>query len=409
MIGKLTGTVDSVGPDWVILDVGGVGYVVHCSARTLQRLPKAGETARLSIETHVREDRIQLFGFMADLEREWFRLLNTVQGVGTKVALGVLSVMDASDLATTIALQDKAAIARAPGVGPKVAMRIAAELKDRAPLFADVDPALARFAGEVAEARGPQPARDAVSALVNLGYAAPQASGAIAAALKTAGDGATTEQLIRGGLKELAKGGSASGEHAPIDVGERKLEAERIELDQAVEALKQPQARPDAALPVENLDHGAVTGDQNVMPKRGEALVDMPFLEPVTRLGAGGHHLEHDDRGVRRRRPRRKIAAHDHHVGKRGGLELGLLHEEGFGEDLAARAGRVEPVAEMARDVLHDARVLPTRSDHHPYDAPADQLPLLVRRLVGEQLLEVVEGHVLVSRRLGAEGHGRVS
>ncbi|WP_020186393.1 Holliday junction branch migration protein RuvA [Methylopila sp. 73B] len=205
MIGKLTGTVDSVGPDWVILDVGGVGYVVHCSARTLQRLPKAGEIARLSIETHVREDRIQLFGFMADLEREWFRLLNTVQGVGTKVALGVLSVMDASDLATAIALQDKAAISRAPGVGPKVAMRIAAELKDRAPLFADVDPALARFAGEVAEARGPQPARDAVSALVNLGYAAPQASGAIAAALKAAGDGATTEQLIRAGLKELAK------------------------------------------------------------------------------------------------------------------------------------------------------------------------------------------------------------
>ncbi|GLK56741.1 Holliday junction DNA helicase RuvA [Methylopila capsulata] len=205
MIGKLTGTVDSVGPDWAILDVGGVGYLVHCSARTLQRLPKAGEIARLSIETHVREDRIQLFGFMADLEREWFRLLNTVQGVGTKVALGVLSVMDASDLATAIALQDKAAISRAPGVGPKVAMRIAAELKDRAPLFADVDPALARFAGEVAEARGPQPARDAVSALVNLGYAAPQASGAIAAALKTAGDGATTEQLIRAGLKELAK------------------------------------------------------------------------------------------------------------------------------------------------------------------------------------------------------------
>jgi len=142
---------------------------------------------------------------MADLEREWFRLLNTVQGVGTKVALGVLSVMDASDLATAIALQDKAAISRAPGVGPKVAMRIAAELKDRAPLFADVDPGVARFAGEIAEARGPQPVRDAVSALVNLGYAAPQASGAIAAAIKAAGDGATTEQLIRAGLKELAK------------------------------------------------------------------------------------------------------------------------------------------------------------------------------------------------------------
>ena len=205
MIGKLTGKVDSVGPDWVILDVGGVGYVVHCSSRTLGRLPKAGEIARLSIETHVREDRIQLFGFMADLEREWFRLLNTVQGVGTKVALAVLSTLEASDLATAIALQDKAAVSRAPGVGPKVAVRIVTELKDRAPLFADVDPGLARFAGEVAEARGPRPARDAVSALVNLGYAAPQASAAIAAAMKAAGDDATTERLIRAGLKELAK------------------------------------------------------------------------------------------------------------------------------------------------------------------------------------------------------------
>jgi Holliday junction DNA helicase RuvA len=205
MIGKLTGTVDSVGVDWVILDVGGVGYVVSCSSRTLGRLPKAGETARLSIETHVREDRIQLFGFVADLEREWFRLLNTVPGVGTKVALGVLSTLDASDLATAIALQDKAAIARAPGVGPKVAARIAAELKDKAPLFADVDPALSKFAGDVAEARGPQPARDAVSALVNLGYAAPQASAAIAAALRSAGETAPTEALIRAGLKELAR------------------------------------------------------------------------------------------------------------------------------------------------------------------------------------------------------------
>ncbi|MET0313638.1 MAG: Holliday junction branch migration protein RuvA [Hansschlegelia sp.] len=207
MIGKLTGIVDSVGVDWVIVDVGGVGYVVNCSSRTLSRLPKAGETARLSIETHVREDRIQLFGFMADLEREWFRLLNTVQGVGTKVALAVLSTLEAADLATAIALQDKTAIARAPGVGPKVAARIAAELKDKAPLFADVDPGLARIAGDVAEAKGPAtPVRDAVSALVNLGYAAPQASGAVAAAKRALGDDATAEALIRAGLKELAKG-----------------------------------------------------------------------------------------------------------------------------------------------------------------------------------------------------------
>jgi Holliday junction DNA helicase RuvA len=206
MIGKLTGIVDSVGVDWVIVDVGGVGYVVNCSSRTLSRLPKAGETARLSIETHVREDRIQLFGFMADLEREWFRLLNTVQGVGTKVALAVLSTLEAADLATAIALQDKTAIARAPGVGPKVAARIAAELKDKAPLFADVDPGLARVAGEAADMRAPAtPVRDAVSALVNLGYGAPQASGAVAAAKRALGDEATTETLIRAGLKELAK------------------------------------------------------------------------------------------------------------------------------------------------------------------------------------------------------------
>ena len=207
MIGKLTGTVDSVGPDWVILDVGGVGYVVYCSSKTLSRLPKAGETARLSIETHVREDRIQLFGFLADLEREWFRLLNTVQGVGTKVALAILSILDAPDLATAIALQDRAAIARAQGVGPKVAARIAAELKDKAPLFADVDPGIAKVAGDVAEPRGPAtPVRDAVSALMNLGYAAPQASAAIATAKQALGDEATTERLIRAGLKELAKG-----------------------------------------------------------------------------------------------------------------------------------------------------------------------------------------------------------
>ncbi|RXF73486.1 Holliday junction branch migration protein RuvA [Hansschlegelia zhihuaiae] len=206
MIGKLTGVVDSVGSDWVILDVGGVGYVVHCSSKTLSRLPNAGETARLSIETHVREDRIQLFGFMADLEREWFRLLNTVQGVGTKVALAILSTLDASDLATAIALQDKVAIARAQGVGPKVAARIAAELRDKAPLFADVDPGTARLAGEVAEAKGQtSPVRDAVSALVNLGYAAPQASAAVAAAARALDKDATTEKLIRGGLKELAK------------------------------------------------------------------------------------------------------------------------------------------------------------------------------------------------------------
>src|SRR6516225_6823464 len=121
MIGKLKGIIDSYGEDYVILDVGGVGYQVHCSARTLQALPAAGEAATLSIETHVREDQIKLFGFMSDTEREWFRLLQTVQGVGTKVALSILSTHKPADLASAIALRDKAMIARAAGVGPKVA------------------------------------------------------------------------------------------------------------------------------------------------------------------------------------------------------------------------------------------------------------------------------------------------
>ena len=133
MIGKLRGAVDSYGEDWVIVDVAGVGYQVHCSARTLQALPQVGEAATLSIETYVREDMIRLYGFASDLEREWFRLLQTVQGVGARVALAVLGTMKPADLATAIALQDKAALARAPGVGKKVAERIVAELRDKAP------------------------------------------------------------------------------------------------------------------------------------------------------------------------------------------------------------------------------------------------------------------------------------
>src|ERR1700688_1309576 len=151
MIGKLKGLIDSYGEDYVILDVGGVGYQVHCSGRTLQALPSAGEAAVLSIETYVREDQIKLFGFRGDLEREWFRLLQTVQGVGAKVALAVLSTLPPADLANAIALTD------------------------------------------------------AISALVNLGYGAPQAAAAIAGASRIAGDNAETAQLIRLGLKELAK------------------------------------------------------------------------------------------------------------------------------------------------------------------------------------------------------------
>ena len=205
MIGKLKGLIDSYGEDYVILDVQGVGYQVHCASRTLQALPQAGEAAVLSIETYVREDQIKLFGFRSDMEREWFRLLQTVQGVGAKVALAVLSTLPPADLANAIALRDKAAISRTPGVGAKVAERIVAELKDKAPAFASVDPVIAQLVGAVDDRSAPRPVSDAISALVNLGYGPPQASAAIAAASRSAGEGAETAMLIRLGLKELAK------------------------------------------------------------------------------------------------------------------------------------------------------------------------------------------------------------
>ena len=205
MIGKLRGIVESYGEDWVILDVGGVGYQVHCSARTLQALPQPGEAATLSIETYVREDMIRLYGFAGDVEREWFRLLQTVQGVGSRVALGILGTLKPGDLATAIALQDKAARARAPGVGKKGAERIVAELRDKAPAYASVDAAVVHLQSDIAERRAPRPVADAVSALVNLGYAQVQASAAVAAASRAAGEAASTEDLIRLGLKELAR------------------------------------------------------------------------------------------------------------------------------------------------------------------------------------------------------------
>ena len=205
MIGKLKGVVNSYGEDSIILDVNGVGYLVHCSTRTLQELPGVGEPATLSIETHVREDQIRLFGFSTGIEREWFRLLQTVQGVGVKVALAVLSTLKPADLATAIAMRDKATVARTPGVGPKVAERIVTELKDKAPAYTDVDPAVVRLSGALDEKRAPQPMSDAVSALVNLGYGQPQAAAAVAAAARNAGEGSDVRQLIRLGLKELAK------------------------------------------------------------------------------------------------------------------------------------------------------------------------------------------------------------
>ncbi len=204
MIGKLRGIVDGVGKDWVIVDVGGVGYEVSCPARTLSRLPASGESVTLIIETHVREDAIKLFGFLSEAERSWFRLLQNVQGVGTRVALSVLGVLEPQELANAIALQDKAQVGRAPGVGPKVAQRIVSELRDKAPgLLAsgDIGPQMAgsRQAGRSS------PMAEAVSALVNLGYSAIDANAAVTAVAARLGDAARTEELIRQGLKELAK------------------------------------------------------------------------------------------------------------------------------------------------------------------------------------------------------------
>jgi holliday junction DNA helicase RuvA len=205
MIGKLTGTIDSYGEDFVIVDVHGVGYEVHCSARTLQALPSVGGAVSLAIETHVREDQIRLFGFLSDFDREWFRLLQTVQGVGTKVALSILGTLPTTELASAIALRDKAVITRSPGVGQKVAERIVTELKDKVQALTPVDPAVIRLSGALDERSAPQPVSDAVSALVNLGYGQPQAAAAIAVAARAAGEGADTRQLIRLGLKELGK------------------------------------------------------------------------------------------------------------------------------------------------------------------------------------------------------------
>ena len=205
MIGKLKGVVDSYGEDHVILDVHGVGYVVHASPRTLQALPQAGEATTLFIETIVREDMIRLFGFASALEKDWFNILLGVQGVGQKVALAILSTLKPGELANAIAMKDKAAIARTSGVGPKLAERICVELKDKAPAFGSIDPAVAKLAGEADEGRVKGPLKDAMSALVNLGYGQPQAAAAVAAASKALGEDAAVSALIRQGLKELAK------------------------------------------------------------------------------------------------------------------------------------------------------------------------------------------------------------
>ncbi|MEO5335644.1 MAG: Holliday junction branch migration protein RuvA [Magnetospirillum sp. WYHS-4] len=206
MIGKLKGVVDSVGEDQMILDVGGVGYLVFCSGRTLGRLAP-GEAVALQIETQVREDRIALYGFRDVAERDWFRLLLTVQGVGSKVALAILSALSVDQLVQAVAAQDKKALGLASGVGPKLAARIVSELKDKTGGIALGPAAFGGPAPASAAPLGLAPAlADAVSALVNLGYGRSEALGAAARASTKLGGEASVEALIKGGLAELMQG-----------------------------------------------------------------------------------------------------------------------------------------------------------------------------------------------------------
>lgn len=205
MIAKLSGVLDSKGPDWAIVDVGGVGYLAFCSARTLASMPASGGAVSLLIDTHVREDHIHLYGFESALERDWFRLLMTVQGVGAKVALGLISVLPADELVHAVAAKDTAALSRAPGVGKKLAQRLVSELADKIGDIAP-DPIVVEL-GDDARGNGAAnngAAADAVSALVNLGYGRTEAFGAVARAASRLGDAAKIDALIRGGLAELS-------------------------------------------------------------------------------------------------------------------------------------------------------------------------------------------------------------
>jgi len=200
MIAMLAGIVDQAAAESVVVDVNGVGYLVFVSARTLARVPPRGEAVRLLIETHVREDHIHLYGFADEAERGWFRLLTTVQGVGAKLALALLSVLPPETLAAAIMAQDKAALARADGVGQKLAQRIANELKDKVGGIA-----LGPAAASAPVAAPPGAAADAVSALINLGYSRSDAYSAVNQAAQRLGAEARIDALIRAGLQELAR------------------------------------------------------------------------------------------------------------------------------------------------------------------------------------------------------------
>ncbi|MAI49390.1 MAG: Holliday junction branch migration protein RuvA [Rhodospirillaceae bacterium] len=201
MIAKLSGILDSIGDDWAVVDIGGVGYLVFCSTRTLAQIPASGEAVSFLIETHIREDHIHLYGFLDQAEREWFKLLTTVQGVGAKVGLGIQSVLGPKDLTDAILAKDRGMISRAPGVGPKLATRLLTELRDKVGGIASVEPAMEGVAATKESDRAAM--EDAVSALANLGYRRGDAFGAVTSALSDLGDDASVEDLIRAGLKEL--------------------------------------------------------------------------------------------------------------------------------------------------------------------------------------------------------------
>lgn len=209
MIAKLRGRLDSVGTDFAVIDVGGVGYLVFCGARALSGLPPVGQAVELAVETHVREDHIHLYGFSTAREREMFNLLMTVQGVGAKVALGILSALSSDQIVQAIGAGDQTPFKRASGVGAKLAARIVAELKDKVAAFAVSGVALSKPA---APSGGAAPSgravEDAVSALVNLGYGRTEAFGAASRAAQTSGEGVSFQALIRLSLREL---GGADG------------------------------------------------------------------------------------------------------------------------------------------------------------------------------------------------------
>ena len=204
MIGKLKGMVDSFGDDHVLIDCGGVCYEAFCSSRTLQALPRVGEATVVFIETIVREDMIRLYGFSSEAEKAWFNLLSTVQGVGARVALSILSVLSPAELSSAIALQDKAMIGRANGVGPKLALRLVTELKGKVPAGGAIDAGTLGLQAALGEGIAATNITDAVSALTNLGYSSAQASAALARIVAREGDGVPTEKLIRLGLRELS-------------------------------------------------------------------------------------------------------------------------------------------------------------------------------------------------------------